>query len=82
MIRVYASGDTFAAALMRGHLEAEGITVLEKGEGGGPYRMGPVYLFVPSEDADRARELVAAVESGALAISDEDVMAPVEGEAD
>jgi Putative prokaryotic signal transducing protein len=58
LARVYASGDTVAAELMRARLEAEGITVLTKGEGEGPYRAGPVYLFVSTEDATRAQALV------------------------
>ena len=71
LVRVYASGDAFAAELMRGRLEAEDIPVLMKGEAGGPYRMGPCYLWVNSEDATRARVIVEAVESGAFAIGDE-----------
>jgi hypothetical protein len=71
LVRVYASGDAFAAELMRGRLEAEDIPVLVKGEAGGPYRMGPCYLWVNSEDATRARVIVEAVESGAFAIGDE-----------
>lgn len=77
---VYASGDAFAAQLMRGRLEAEDIPVLMKGEAGGPYRMGPCYLWVRSEDSTRAKVIVEAVESGAFATKDEDVVsAPDEG---
>src|SRR4026207_717581 len=53
LVQVYASGDTFAAELMRGRLEAEDIPVLVKGEGEGPYRMGPLYLWVSAQDATR-----------------------------
>jgi len=73
LVRVYASGDAFAAELMRGRLEAEDIPVLMKGESGGPYRMGPVYLWVRAEDATRAKVIVEAVESGDFAVPDEDV---------
>ena len=31
LVRIYASGDAFAAELMKGRLEAEGISVLDKG---------------------------------------------------
>jgi hypothetical protein len=41
--------------LARGILEAEGIPVLTKGEGEGPYRMGPVQLWVPDEFEVQAR---------------------------
>jgi Putative prokaryotic signal transducing protein len=72
LVRVYASGDTFAAELMRGRLESEDIPVLVKGEGEGPYRMGPCYLWVSAEDATRARVIVDAVESGDFALADEE----------
>ena len=75
VVQVYASGDTFAAELMRGRLEAEDIPVLVKGEGEGPYRMGPLYLWVSAEDATRARVIVEAVESGDFALADEEAPA-------
>jgi len=46
LVRVYATGNAFDGLLTKGHLEAEGITVLMKGESEGPYRAGPVYLWV------------------------------------
>jgi len=73
LVRVYASGDAFAGHLMRGRLEAEDIPVLMKGESGGPYRMGPCYLWVRAEDATRAKVIVEAVESGQFAVTDDDV---------
>jgi len=74
LTRIYASGDPFAGELMKGRLEAEGIAVMMKGEGEGPYRTGPVYLWVNREDEERARAVLAAVDSGAFAVTDEDVM--------
>jgi len=44
--------------LARGLLQAEGIPVLTKGEGEGPYRMGPVELWVPEGFEVQARLLV------------------------
>jgi hypothetical protein len=73
-VRVYVSSNAFDGLLTKGHLEAEGITVLMKGEGGGPYRAGAVYLWVMPEDEDQAREIVRAIESGAYARSDDDVL--------
>jgi hypothetical protein len=73
-VRVYVSGNTFDGLLTKGHLEAEGITVLMKGEGEGPYRAGPVYLWVMPEDEEHAREIIRAIESGAYATSDDDVL--------
>jgi Putative prokaryotic signal transducing protein len=75
LVRVYATGNAFEGMLTKGHLEAEGITVLLKGEAEGPYRAGPVYLWVTPEDEVRARTVIQAIESGAYATSDEDVEA-------
>ena len=76
LVQVYASGDTFAAELMRGRLEAEDIPVLVKGEGEGPYRMGPLLSLgvgrrMPREPA----VIVEAVESGDFALADEEAPA-------
>lgn len=68
LIRVYESADPIRGLLVRGLLEAEGIEVLAKGEGSGPYRMGPVILFVPDDRSDRAQQLIAASEDGSLAL--------------
>jgi len=72
LVRVYVSGNAFDGLLTKGRLEAEGITVLLKGEIEGPYPAGPVYLWVMPEDEARAREIVRAIGSGAYATSDED----------
>jgi hypothetical protein len=72
-VRVYVSGNAFDGLLTKGHLEAEGIKVLLKGEGEGPYRAGAVYLWVMPEEEDHAREIIRAIESGAYATSDDDV---------
>ena len=74
LVRIYASSDSFAGELMRGRLEAEGISVMMKGEAEGPYRTGPVYLWVSTDDETRARAVVDAVNSGAFAVSDDDVL--------
>jgi hypothetical protein len=68
LVRVYETIDPVHGVLVRGLLEADGIEVLSKGEGSGPYRMGPVILFVPADAADRASELLRASEEGALAL--------------
>lgn len=72
-VRVYVSGNAFDGLLTKGHLEAEGIKVLMKGEGEGPYRAGAVYLWVMPEEEDHARAIIRAIESGAYATSDDDV---------
>jgi hypothetical protein len=68
LVRVYETADPIRGLLVRGLLEAEGIDVLAKGEGSGPYRMGPVILFVPDDASSRAEELIAASEAGSLAL--------------
>jgi hypothetical protein len=68
LVRAYETIDPVRGLLVRGLLEAEGIDVLAKGEGSGPYRMGPVILFVPDHASDRANELIAASEEGRLAL--------------
>ena len=73
-VRVYATGNPFDGRLTKGHLEAEGIAVMMKGEAEGPYRTGPVYLWVAPENVGRAREIIEAIESGAYSTPDEDVL--------
>jgi hypothetical protein len=70
-VRVYASGDALTAELMKGRLETEGIPVLLKGDGEGPYRAGVVYLWVSEEFEDKARAVVRAVEAGEFALEDD-----------
>ena len=72
-VRVYATGNAFDGELTKGRLEAEGITVMMKGEAEGPYRAGPVYLWVAREDEARAREIIEAIAAGAYA-TDDDVL--------
>ena len=80
LVRVYETADPIRGLLVRGLLEAEGIDVLAKGEGTGPYRMGPVILFVPDGASDRAKELITASEEGSLELdSGEDLAAEALG---
>jgi hypothetical protein len=86
LVRVYETMDPVRGLLVRGLLEADGIEVLAQGEGSGPYRMGPVILFVAADAADRASELVRASEEGALALGadegNEEVVRSVEDRVD
>ena len=75
LVRVYETIDPIRGLLVRGLLEAEGIDVLAKGEGAGPYRMGPAILFVPDDARDRAEELISASEEGSLALGPGDELA-------
>ena len=53
-------------------MEAEGIPVLVKGEGDGPYRFGPLYLWVHEENEIQARLILAEVDGGSLTIDEND----------
>jgi Putative prokaryotic signal transducing protein len=73
-VRVYASGNPINGQLTKGRLEAEGIVVMMKGEGEGPYRTGPVYLWVSPEDASHARDVIEAIAAGAYTVTDDDAI--------
>jgi Putative prokaryotic signal transducing protein len=47
----------------RGLLESQGIAVETKGEVEGPYRFGPMYLYVPAEFEVQARALLEDLEA-------------------
>jgi putative signal transducing protein len=70
IVQVFASPDTVAGEMMKGRLEAEGIQAMIKGDGEGPYRAGPVYVWVAAEQEDAARAVVDAVRSGAYALDE------------
>ena len=56
--------------LVRGRLEADGIPVVVKGEGEGPYRMGPVHILVPVEFEVQALMIIEEIRSGRMGIAD------------
>jgi hypothetical protein len=59
LVLVYTTGSIMDAYLVKGRLEVEGIAVLLQG-GEGPYRVGPVSLFVTKEDETDARAILEA----------------------
>jgi len=65
LVRVYSTGSITDGYLAKGRLEAEGIPVMIKGEGEGPYRMGPVYLWVPASLEVQARMILDEIAAGA-----------------
>jgi hypothetical protein len=71
LVRVYSTTSLTDGYLARGRLEADGIPVILKGEGEGPYRMGPVHLWVPSEFEVQARLLLQEIREGSLRVDDE-----------
>jgi putative signal transducing protein len=62
LVRVFSTPSAIEGQLAKGRLEAEGIPVLLKGEGEGPYRMGPAQLFVPSSFEAHARLILESLE--------------------
>jgi hypothetical protein len=62
LVKVFSTPSAVEGQLAKGRLEAEGIPVLLKGEGEGPYRMGPATLFVPSSFEAQARLVLESVE--------------------
>lgn len=72
LVLVRAVPNATEGHLLRGRLEAEGIPVLVKGEGDGPYRLGPLYLWVHEENEIQARLILAEIDGGSLAIDEND----------
>jgi hypothetical protein len=75
MVRVYSTQSLTDGYLARGRLEADGIPVVLKGEGEGPYRMGPAHLWVPVELEVQARMIMEDIRRGAVRVhEDEDLL--------
>jgi len=55
LVLVLSTASATEGYLARARLEAEGIPVLLKGEAEGPYRLGPVHLWVPAAYEVQAR---------------------------
>jgi hypothetical protein len=72
LVLVHSAPSAAEGHLIRGRLESEGIPVLTKGEGDGPYRLGPMYLFVTEEVEVQARLVLAEILQGGMAISEEE----------
>jgi hypothetical protein len=72
LVLVYSTNRVFEGQLTKARLEEEGIPVLAKGEGDGPYRMGPVHLYVPPGYEPQARLVLEAIARGDYAVADED----------
>ncbi len=71
LVHVFVSHSIPEGLLARGLLESEGVPVFMKGESEGPYRIGPVYLWVPQEFEPQAVALLAEVRAGGRVVVDE-----------
>jgi hypothetical protein len=58
LVLVFSTTSIPEGHLVKGLLESDGIPVALKGESEGPYRMGPVYLWVPEALETRARLII------------------------
>lgn len=59
LVLLFAAPTASEGLLARGLLESQGIPVLVKGETQGPYRLGPMYLWVPEGFEVQARTILA-----------------------
>jgi hypothetical protein len=59
LVRVLSTASLPEGEIAKARLEDDGIPVLLKGEGGPPYRMGPVNLFVPAAFEVQARLILS-----------------------
>ena len=48
LVRVHVGSSIMEAEIVKARLESEGVPALLRGEGTGPYRMGPVEVWVPA----------------------------------
>ena len=55
LVRVHAGFSIMEGEIVKARLEAEGVPALLRGEGTGPYRMGPVEVWVPADMELHAR---------------------------
>jgi hypothetical protein len=58
LVSVFRTESLPEGLLVKGMLESAGLTVVDKGMAEGPYRMGPVDLWVPEREEDDARALI------------------------
>lgn len=59
MVRLLSTRDPFEAKLVAARLGAEGVLCEVRGGLDGPYPIGPVHLYVPDDELEAAREVLA-----------------------
>jgi hypothetical protein len=55
LVRVHVGTSIMEGEIVKARLEAEGLPAMLRGEGTGPYRMGPVEVWVPADMELHAR---------------------------
>jgi hypothetical protein len=79
-VRILTTPDVFEGVIVRSRLEDAGIPVMTNG-GEGPYRMGPVHVYVPAEFEVQARLLIETLRAdGASGDAEEPSMGGAERE--
>jgi hypothetical protein len=66
LVRIYSTSRLPEGQLLQARLEDEGIPVMLKGDEG-PYRMGPVDIYVPTEYEIQAKLVLDAIARGEYA---------------
>jgi hypothetical protein len=64
LVLVFSTTSIPEGLLVKGLLESEGISVQLKGESEGPYRMGPVDVWVPAAFEVQARLILQEAVAG------------------
>ncbi len=72
LVLVHSAPTPPEGYLLRTRLESEDIPVFTKGEAEGPYRLGPVFLWVPEEFEVQARLILAEALEGGLELPGDD----------
>jgi putative signal transducing protein len=72
MVQVFATASIPEGLLVKGLLESQAIPVVMKGESEGPYRIGPVFLWVPEALEAQARLIIEETSSANRFEEDED----------
>ncbi len=65
LARVHVGTSIMEAEIVKARLEAEGVPAMLRGEGTGPYRMGPVEVWVPTGMELHARIVLEGDSAGA-----------------
>lgn len=72
MVLAFGTSSIPEGLLVKGLLESEGIPVEMKGESEGPYRIGPVYLWVPESLEAQARLIIEEARADGLSAEEKD----------
>lgn len=71
LVMIHSAPNPTEGLLVKSRLESEDIPVTTKGEIEGPYRVGPVYLWVPEEFEVQARMVLAEILGGAFELPED-----------